>query len=190
AQSRIETQILNQIQNLKEKVSTDELRIVSQIESDSNRFLLARKELERKNHVSSSDILQMREALEAALDSVGTFIESDLNLATQTSKRAEKIDLLTDIMGAILIVIFIFGFAVIIFLSRNYLYRPLSQIKNTLSQFSHGDRSARAKIQGARELRAIGSVYNEMAEDLEELERRRFEFLAGVVHDLRNPLSA
>ena len=43
---------------------------------------------------------------------------------------------------------------------------------------------------GARELREVGRVFNEMADDLKEHERRRFEFMGGVVHDLRNPLSA
>jgi signal transduction histidine kinase len=192
AQARSETQIFNLIETLKRKTPTDEMRaLINQVEANSSRFISSRKETESKNYAPSVNILQTQgEALELALDNIRAFIEVNLNLANQVSKKAERIDHLTDALGAILIVIFILGFGAVIFLSRNFLYRPLSQIKSTLIHFSQGDRSARAEIQGAIELRAIGSVYNKMAEDLENHERQRFEFLAGVVHDLRNPLSA
>jgi signal transduction histidine kinase len=191
-QVRTEAQILEQIQRLKQSVSTDEeRRFANQIEGNSRQFLSLRKEIEKKMRPSSPDFFLTNSAeLGLILDDITLLNEFSLNLAKKTAIRAARIDRLTDALGGVLMVIFFLGFGVVIFLRRTYLYLPLSNIKNTLVRFSQGERSIRINPQGARELREIGRVYNEMADDLKEHERRRFEFMGGVVHDLRNPLSA
>jgi signal transduction histidine kinase len=58
-----------------------------------------------------------------------------------------------------------------------------------MRDFASGDRSARAPERGSAELRSIASQFNAMADSLARQRENQLAFLAGVAHDLRNPLS-
>lgn len=69
------------------------------------------------------------------------------------------------------------------------LSRPLVGLYHSIAQFRDGDMDVRARVGGARELSETSSVFNAMAATLAAQRREELVFLAGVVHDLRNPLS-
>jgi signal transduction histidine kinase len=58
-----------------------------------------------------------------------------------------------------------------------------------MEQFGRGDHDARAPEAGPTELRRMSRTFNEMARALGQQRRAQIAFLAGVAHDLRNPLS-
>lgn len=65
---------------------------------------------------------------------------------------------------------------------------PLSELERAAQAVGQSDLSQRVTVHGARELRAVGLRFNEMAEQLEKEEALRRNLLADVAHELRHPL--
>jgi two-component system, OmpR family, sensor histidine kinase MtrB len=69
--------------------------------------------------------------------------------------------------------------------------RPMLAILSAMKRFGSGERHARVALNvGMEELRRIGSQFNEMADALKRQRENQLAFLAGVSHDLRNPINA
>lgn len=73
---------------------------------------------------------------------------------------------------------------------RSRVFRPVIRLREAIDRFRAGDRTARAPTDGPEEVRDIAMRLNELGDTLSEQQRRQLAFLSGVVHDLRNPLSA
>jgi signal transduction histidine kinase len=68
--------------------------------------------------------------------------------------------------------------------------RPLLALAGSMERFGRGDRDVRADETGALELREMAVRFNAMASALAAQRQSEMAFLAGVAHDLRNPLAA
>ncbi|HEY7197333.1 MAG TPA: ATP-binding protein [Gaiellaceae bacterium] len=71
-----------------------------------------------------------------------------------------------------------------------HILRPLGGLRAASKQLAAGDLSARASESGPRELRELGTSFNEMAVSLEDLFDARRELVAWAGHDLRTPLAS
>lgn len=180
--NRAERDLIAAIQNLRKNAATKELlRHVRQLENDVNQYIAAGKRL---NPAASPP------PGTAVLNGLKNVNQALSTQAMRINERAVRIDRQADVMGFILGSLFIAGFIGVIVITGNYLLRPLAKLRITLAHFARGEFSERAEVAGAWEIREIANTCNAMADDLKEQERRRFEFLAGVAHDLRNPLAA
>lgn len=65
---------------------------------------------------------------------------------------------------------------------------PIVELEKTLRRFRGGDWQARAAERGPSELLELARRFNEMADALARARQDQLAFLAGVAHDLRNPL--
>ena len=75
--------------------------------------------------------------------------------------------------------------------------RPLEQLVDAAGRLAGGDRTARVEIGGVAETAALGSAFNEMADELEreasqrdQLDRLKDEFVLTASHELRSPLTS
>jgi signal transduction histidine kinase len=75
--------------------------------------------------------------------------------------------------------------------------RPLEELVDASGRLAGGDRSARVEIGGLSETAALGSAFNEMADQLEQeasqrdqLDRMKDEFVLTASHELRSPLTS
>ena len=68
--------------------------------------------------------------------------------------------------------------------------RPTLAIMNVAQAFGQGDFSARANVRHDDELGALAETFNNMADDIADREKDRLQFVAMVVHDLKNPVLA
>jgi len=59
-----------------------------------------------------------------------------------------------------------------------------------IERYARGERSTRVFERGPEEFRTIAQRFNDMASTLERQREDQLAFLAGVAHDLRNPLAA
>jgi signal transduction histidine kinase len=73
---------------------------------------------------------------------------------------------------------------------RTQAFQPVFALARAMEQFGRGDHDARAEERGPTELREMVEQFNQMAAALAAQRQARIAFLAGVAHDLRNPLSA
>ena len=69
------------------------------------------------------------------------------------------------------------------------LNRPLAELARAAAKLGKGGDPAPVSETGPSEIRAVARAFNEMKEDLQESQRERATFLAGVSHDLRTPLA-
>jgi signal transduction histidine kinase len=67
---------------------------------------------------------------------------------------------------------------------------PALDLVRVIERYSGGERTVRARDDGADELRTVAHQFNDMAETLERQRSGQLTFLAGVAHDLRNPLTS
>jgi signal transduction histidine kinase len=82
------------------------------------------------------------------------------------------------------------GVGTLLVMFARRLLTPLLALGSAISRFAQGDRGVRVAEQGPAEMRDIARSFNDMAAQLERQQEERLAFLAGVAHDLRNPLSA
>jgi signal transduction histidine kinase len=75
--------------------------------------------------------------------------------------------------------------------------RPLEELVEASGQLASGDLDARVKVGGLAETAALGSAFNEMADELQRqagerdrLDRVKDEFVLTASHELRSPLTS
>jgi len=66
---------------------------------------------------------------------------------------------------------------------------PLSDVISAAEQVRDGDYSVRVEPRGPREVRGLGTAFNEMTERLQANDLQRRRLLADVSHELRTPLT-
>lgn len=69
------------------------------------------------------------------------------------------------------------------------LLRPIQNLTQAAARVGEGDLSQRVIISGDNELSTLGSVFNQMAQSLQEEEEHRQALTADIAHELRTPLS-
>lgn len=117
---------------------------------------------------------------------------ADLNVAQADAAQDEVVrwDTLANAIGVPcgLVMLAILG-ALALWINRAAI-RPLYALSSAVDRFGAGALDARASDAGAVEIRDIAMRFNAMATSLERQHRGRLAYLAGVAHDLRNPLAA
>src|SRR4029078_2781316 len=75
--------------------------------------------------------------------------------------------------------------------------RPLEELVDASGRLASGDLGARVKVGGLSETAALGSAFNEMADELQRqsgerdrLDRMKDEFVLTASHELRSPLTS
>jgi signal transduction histidine kinase len=126
---------------------------------------------------------------EPAVDSLHAVVDINLTHAEAAQFEAERLDRIGDRLGIAVAVLLIAGVAGVSIWLVVFAFRPVFSIRDAMRNYARGDRAARAAEQGPSELRIIASQFNAMADSLSRQRENQLAFLAGVAHDLRNPLS-
>ena len=82
------------------------------------------------------------------------------------------------------------GFVAGVISVRRFVLAPLLSLSDGINRFAAGDVEARVTVGGSAEFARTASAFNDMAKRLAQQDQERRLFLAGVAHDLRNPLTA
>ncbi|MEW6568208.1 MAG: HAMP domain-containing protein, partial [Chloroflexota bacterium] len=69
------------------------------------------------------------------------------------------------------------------------LLRPVRDLTEASRALARGDLGRRVRVQSGDELGELSMAFNQMAENLEHLEKLRRDMTADVAHELRNPLA-
>ena len=105
-----------------------------------------------------------------------------LNAATRWDKRA-------DVLAASLGFAVLVGVSAILVWLRFSAFKPIFAIESAMQRFARGEGDARAPERGSEELQTIARSFNALTEELVRRQKDQLTFLAGVAHDLRNPVS-
>lgn len=71
-----------------------------------------------------------------------------------------------------------------------YITRPINQLKKVAVSISRGNLSQRIKVTGKNEISELANTFNVMSEKLENMDRKRSEFVSNASHELKTPLSS
>jgi len=71
-----------------------------------------------------------------------------------------------------------------------WILKPLERLRGASGRLAGGELTARAPLDGPREIAEVGRSFNEMAAGIEELFDARRQLVAWASHDLRTPLAS
>lgn len=123
------------------------------------------------------------EVLDAVSDS--TILESQ-----QARETAARWDRVLNIVGVTMVAVVLLFTRSLLWWMRKQAFQPVFALARTMEEYARGNHEARAEERGPTELREMVEQFIGMAEALAAQRQARTAFLAGVAHDLRNPLSA
>ena len=71
-----------------------------------------------------------------------------------------------------------------------YITKPINELKNVALSISRGNLRQRIEVSGKNEISALAGTFNTMSERLENMDRKRGEFVSNASHELKTPLSS
>jgi signal transduction histidine kinase len=117
-------------------------------------------------------------------------VKVNLDQAHEIENRVAEVNRLAERLGIAIAVVLVLGVAGVLVWLGWFAFRPLFGIRDAMKSFAEGNRNARAPEVGIQELSRIAQQFNEMSDALAKQRENQLAFLAGVAHDLRNPLGA
>lgn len=123
----------------------------------------------------------------AALDPVARANGAD---ADDLLAHAVRLDRLANVIAALAGVVMTGVLAFVVVWIRRAVARPMLALAGAMDGFARGELDVRTEPIGATELRRMAQRFNAMADALARQRRAQLTHIAGVVHDLRNPLAA
>ena len=128
--------------------------------------------------------------LDQALVELERLIELNVGQARAAADQAARWDRVARVFGPLIAALLLAGLFGLFFWARRAVLRPVDQLRQAMRRFASGRKRTRAPETGPTELREVARTFNEMASSLARQQEDQLTFLAGVAHDLRNPLSA
>ena len=175
---------------LRYSADSSEAAIVERAAGSIDEFIERRRGLERQG-VGPLQIQQEgRASLSRALADLDELYVMNRGEVAAAYRRAQQVGNFF-IGAAVLTVILAAALLVVAALAIHHmLLRPILDLRRTIDQYRSGEGMAQADERAPRELSDIARAFNEMSAELGRQKARQLAFIAGIAHDLRNPLSA
>ena len=168
-----------------------ETRLIAEAEADIRRYIDARRDADARPAPLGEALLATTGPLERALHTLGELADHDLAVAAAAEKSAARWNGFGNLVGAAVGGMLLIGLVVTVLGLKRIVVAPLLRLSDDIDRFAiAGDEARRLPVTGLAEFQKLARAFNGMGERLAAHEAARGEFLAGVAHDLRNPLSA
>lgn len=83
-----------------------------------------------------------------------------------------------------------FAAVVIIYFISNRITTPIKKISQAVDRYTKGDFDVKIPVRGNDEIATLATAFNNMASELDKLEKNRNTFISSISHDLRTPMTS
>lgn len=174
-----------------ERATTEEGRQrVAEVSGSLTRYLRDRERLEARGLEAEEINRRVQPALDDAVLSLESLRDFHAAKVERADVQALRMNRVANIVGLSAGVLLLLGLLMIGIGARRYLLKPMLTLHEALARLRAGDAEARVREGGLREAADLAQGFNEMAEALARQRKLQLAFLAGVAHDLKNPLNA
>jgi two-component system, OmpR family, sensor histidine kinase MtrB len=189
---QLEDDLQLQLSELESTASTEvERRLLEEVQEQVASYLVAQHEAPRPVGFMSQHDARVLSTLDAALRSLEDLIQINVDQAQAARSRTAYWNETANVMGMALGLLLLATLGLVVFWLRRFALRPVGDLRRAMRAFGLGrNKDSRAMEEGPSEIRDMAQTFNEMAESLAHQQEQQLAFLAGVAHDLRNPLSA
>lgn len=168
--------------------STQDQEILADLERQVGQYLAA---IDREA-AGEASLAQIQEATHAAFESAFASARQWIQLSVEQSRAlgsiAARWDAIASYIGVTAILLLVVGLGGLAWWLHRETFRPALELVGAIERYARGERAARASERGPEEFRTVARRFNDMASTLERQRADQLAFLAGVAHDIRNPL--
>ena len=137
----------------------------------------------------SEAYVQVSDSLGRAYAAAEEVLRINVDQAAASAEKARQWNAIANWVGSGIAVLLLATVAIVIAGARAQIYRPLITLREAITRLADREPAARAAETGTLEIRQIARSFNEMADALERQRKNQLSFVAGIAHDLRNPLA-
>lgn len=167
-----------------------ERRLTEQATNSVSQYFRERAQIEATGRSTPEVIQVTRRSLNEALHNLERLRKHNELQVRQDIDAAARVAALGEGVGVVSLVMVVAASLLAMSAADRGLRRPLLDLREAIARFKRGEVQTRAEPDGVREVAEIARGFNQMAASLARQRDVQLEFLAGVAHDLRNPLSA
>lgn len=167
-----------------------ERQLLVRLAQELEAYLRARERLEARGVETAQLDRLTAPLLSKALRDVDALRLANNNQVTAARARASRINNIANVAGILSGVVLVLGLVAIVVGLRRHLVQPVLALHQSISALRSGDGEVRVPASGLREITELRQGFEEMARTLSRQRQDQLTFLAGVAHDLRNPLAA
>ena len=188
-QAQAESELRTALQDTRRLAITEQSARVDNLNRNVDAYMAVRRQAEADSSPLGEVVERATPALEAAFNELDRLIASNDAWMRAVETSARRWDSAANVLGISAALLLLVGFVVAVVATSLLVERPLLALNAAMTRFANGDPTSRCVPRGALELQESGRVFNELANRLVRQTEDRLAFLAGVAHDLRNPLS-
>lgn len=189
AQAAAKAELLADVQETRRLATPSRTVQLDSLVQRTRDYVALREQLQRQG-LSVAEILQRgRPVLDGVFTDLQHLVDADDSWARSVEASARSLDRTADAVAVAAAALLLVGFAVTFVATERLLQRPVLALDDAMTRFGRGETNVRAKLEGAREIREIATTFNDVAVRLTRQQQERMELLAGIAHDLRNPLT-
>lgn len=188
-QDAAEQQLWADVNEMRRIAPPERIRELDSVEAKIEDYVATRTQLQREGLPLDEILGRATPVVEPLFADLQQLVQADERWAEAKENSARALAAGADMIGATAAALLLLGFGAAFDRTIRWVEWPLVSVRDAIARFGSGDVTSRAVPQGVRELREIAVAFDENADRLVRQDRERLAFIAGVAHDLRNPLT-
>lgn len=169
--------------------SFQEQQLFKRLEQQVDRYLVEWREARRRELSIEEVIPRIRPFFEAPLVTLSNLKSINLHQTLVAREELASLRRSSTLIGVLGIVAVLGGMFWLLAAFHKQIFTPLQRLSDTVERFQEGDTSVCAPEKGVEEISRIARSFNILTASLNRYRKEQLAYLAGVAHDLRNPLT-